>query len=370
MNMSKKFHQWANLALLLSLTLAACGSAPPQSWPGLAATTDTAYVTNTTHLYAVNTADGLKRWQFPKDNDSGIGPFFADPLLVGDKIIITSFNKSAYALNASTGDQVWVFSESKDRLIAPAAVAGGIILIASADSTLYAVDLNSGNRKWTFTAKSGLWAAPLVTDEMIFVPSMDHRLYAVNPSSGAEIWSVELNGALAGTPALTDGVLYIGSLNDTLYALNPQNGRELWSLKTSGWVWGSPLVDGDSLYFGDLQGIVYSVDAKTGAVNWQVQPWQSQSLNDPRASAIRSTPVLIGDKLIVPSEQGIVYALNTKNDGAVLWQKSLDDKNADRLFTNAVVVGNTVLIAPLLAENAIYALNASDGSIQWFFKPQ
>ena len=107
--MLSKFHRWAILAFLLSITLVACGSAPPQSWPGLAATADTAYVTNNGHLYAVNTADHLKRWQFPKDNDSSIGPFFADPLLVGDKIIITSFNKSAYALNVSTGDQVWVF---------------------------------------------------------------------------------------------------------------------------------------------------------------------------------------------------------------------------------------------------------------------
>jgi outer membrane protein assembly factor BamB len=54
----------------------------------------------------------------------------------------------------------------------------------------------------------------------------------------------------------------------------------------------------------------------------------------------------------------------------VLWQKNIDDQNADRLFTNPALVGDTVLIAPLLAENAIYALNVSDGSVRWFFKPQ
>jgi len=356
---------FAILLALAALALAACGTAPAQSWSGVAISADaaTVYVTRSTHLYALNTrASGQTLWQFPPDNDNNIGPFYADPALAGDTLIITSYNKSVYALDANSGAQKWAFAQSKDRYIAPAAVFGDTVYAASADNTLYALDLASGNLKWTFDkATAGLWGAALPAEDKVFVPSMDHNLYAVDAATGNQLWAVTLNGALAGAPALGDGVIYVGSLNDTLYALDMADGSEQWTVKADGWVWGTPLVVGETLYFGDLAGNVYSVDALSGGIHWKSQV----------GGAVRGAPSLSGDTLIVPVDDvsnGIVVALNAA-DGSTRWQKIIDERNADRMLANPVIANDAALIVPMNAEKLIYALSLGGGAELWAVKP-
>ncbi len=359
--MTIKFHRLAILAALAALVLAACGAAPSQSWSGVAASADgaTAYITGNTHLYALNlNASGAKRWQFPADNDGKIGPFYADPMIVGDMLIVTSFNKSVYAIDANSGTQKWVFSQSQDRYIAPAAVYGDTVYAASADNNLYALDL-SGNLQWTFDkAQAGLWGAPLPTEKVVYVPSMDHTLYAVDAATGKQLWSKTLNGALAGAPALGADTIYVGTLGDTLYALDSANGSERWTVEADGWVWSTPLVVGDTLYFGDLAGSVYSVNTADGEVNWKA----------PLGGSVRATPALSGETLVIPADNGIVYAVNTA-DGSIAWQTEIDLRNADRLLANPLAVGDAVLIVPMNAEKLVYALNISSGAEMWTFKP-
>src|SRR6185503_9966132 len=126
--MAFKLHRISILALPVALALAACGQAPPQSWPGLARSADgsTLYLAANTHVYALdaNTSSitGAKRWQFPADN-SNLGPFQADPAVTDSMIIVTSVapKGKVYALDMN-GLKKWEFSESQDRLIAPATI--------------------------------------------------------------------------------------------------------------------------------------------------------------------------------------------------------------------------------------------------------
>ncbi|HLF00785.1 MAG TPA: PQQ-binding-like beta-propeller repeat protein, partial [Anaerolineales bacterium] len=101
------------LTALTALTLAACGAAPAESWSGVAVASDSdrVYVTQATHVYALkpNGSAYEKAWQFPVDNDSKIGPFYSDPAVVGDLVIVTSYNKSVYALSTDNGALQWEF---------------------------------------------------------------------------------------------------------------------------------------------------------------------------------------------------------------------------------------------------------------------
>ncbi|HKZ70475.1 MAG TPA: PQQ-binding-like beta-propeller repeat protein [Anaerolineales bacterium] len=375
--MTFKLHHFPFLAAVAAFALAACGAAPAQSWAGVTVSTEasTAYIADGTHLYALNTNDGTVRWQLPPQSsggflgglfgggtDSGVnlGSVFADPVLVDDTLIVTSFNKSVFALDAVNGTLQWTFSESKDRLIAPAAVYGDTIYVASADNSLYALDM-SGQRKWAFTTQNGLWGAALPTEDVVYMPSMDKNLYAVDAATGIELWHVELDGAIAGTPALSvDGkTIFVGTLSDTLYALSTEDGAERWTVEATGWVWGTPLVTEATIYFGDLQGSVFAVDVVEGNTVW----------NKELGGSIRAKFALSDDTLIVPSDDiatGIVYALNAV-DGSILWQKVIDDRNADRLLANPVIVGEVVLIVPITADKLVYALDVATGDVRWTF---
>ena len=136
--MIQKIHKWL-LGSLIALLVSACGAAPAQSWPGLAASPDTVYIAFGANVFALNTADGLPRWKFPAEGSNITGEFFSDPVLDGDALYVTSYNKSAYAVEAKTGKLIWEFKGSKDRLIAAPTVSGDAVYIASADNNLYAL---------------------------------------------------------------------------------------------------------------------------------------------------------------------------------------------------------------------------------------
>jgi outer membrane protein assembly factor BamB len=112
------------------------------------------------------------------------------------------------------------------------------------------------------------------------------------------------------------------------------------------------------VYFGDLQGTVFAVDAVEGSTQWTFEA----------GGAIRGTPVVSGDTLMVMIDGGTVYALNIA-DGAKKWEHVIDEKNADRLLSNPVVVGDKLLIVPLTADQLIYALKIADGTEAWTYKP-
>ena len=136
-------------------------------------------------------------------------------------------------------------------------------------------------------------------------------------------------------------------------------------MKADGWVWTTPLVVNDRLYFGDLQGSVFAVDAATGDVQWKVQPVQE-------SGSVRANIVLTGEGTLIVAvddiTNGTVVALNIA-DGSEKWRQVLDPQNADRMLSNPVVMGDTVLIVPLNADQLVYALNVGAGDTSWTFKP-
>ncbi len=375
--MTPNLHRFLIITSIIGLLLAACGAAPSSSWSGLAVSDDSAtiYVTQASHLYAV-APGGTKRWQFPADN-STLGPFYADPVIAGDTIYLTSYDKKAvYALNASDGLLKWSYPASTeqplfvlpgstdpalpaDRLIAPVTVYQDTVYIPSADNSLYAITLD-GTYKWKFTTGASLWGAIVPVEDTLLVPSMDHNLYAIDAATGSQTWVANLDGAVAGSPALSpdSATVYVGTLSDTLYAIDVETGATNWTVTAGGWVWGTPLVVEDTLYFGDMQGNLFSVNADGGSLNWKVQP----------GGTIRATPALVGESLIVVTDQGKVYSIGAAS-GTKEWEKELDEKNADRLLTNPVLVGDVVIIVPLAADQLIYAIDPANGEQRWTYKP-
>ncbi len=361
--------------LLLALLLSACGAAPSESWSGVtlseSGATPTLYIANNTHLYALDPANGALRWQAPPKDERGfleglfspsaginLGAIHADPALADNLLILTSFNKSVYALNADSGELEWTFTGPTDRLIAPATVYENTVYVASADNFLYALDLE-GKLKWKFETKAGLWGAALPTAERIYVPSLDHNLYAVD-ANGKQLWAASLNGALAGAPALSadQKIVFVGTLSDALYALDAATGQVRWTANADGWVWGAPLVVEDTVYFADFEGSVYSVNADEGETIWKTQI----------DGLVRGSPALASETLIIAADEGVVYALDPA-DGSKKWEKVIDDQNADRLLASPVIVDDLAVIVPLNADQLVYALSLDNGQVKWTFKP-
>ena len=358
------------LALTGMLLLSACSASASlgQSWPGLSADADTAYLADGAQIYAVRLRDTAELWRYPAKPDAKMS-FYADPVLLGDgRLVIGSagtdhclyvIDTTKVAADTKTPDANCFFAAAQDRWVASPLVVDNVVYAPNNDGTLYAVDLAKGELLWSLEIGGGghLWAKPVTDGKTLYVSSLDHHLYAIDLTSHKVTWAVDLGGSVPSAPALSaDGkTLYVGSLASKVFALNAANGSTLWEIKTQQWVWGSPSVDGDVIYTADIKGQLYALDAATGKIIWNEQP----------ADAITGSPLVLSDKVIVTTESGGIFAY--AKDGKQLWPSSIKGK----LYTSAVQSGDFILVAPLATGAEYYmTILSTDGVVQPSFKPQ
>jgi outer membrane protein assembly factor BamB len=366
-----KKHPLILLVILLAVLLSGCtgGSRRLQfsSWPGVTvnAEAQTAYIADNMYVYSINLENGAELWRFPEKGNTNIA-FFAAPALTtdGQVLVVASYDKVLYFLNAETGVELSSFKEAKDRYIASPLVTDQGIFVPNADGKLYALD-PSGQKLWEFKTSKPLWSKPTAdpSGEYIYLSGMDHYVYAINAKNGALKWqSADLGGAVADSPSLDAGVLYVGTFGSHIYALDANNGQPVWSApyKASAWVWGSPAVVTDHLYFGDIDGNLYALQAKDGQETWRINASEKTGPQGP----VVSTPLVISDTLYITSQDSSIYAYSL--DKTQLWKQTVQSK----LYAPAVQAGDLVLVAPVEVDQVLIAFAAEGGAQKWAFVPE
>lgn len=347
-----------------ALILGAC-SPTSSNWPGLAADSQTAYLTNGSQVIAVRLNDRAELWKYPQKADSK-KVFYANPVILPDgRILVGSAGTDhcLYVLDPSKIDAdtkepaaSCLFSEDKDRWIAAPLVYDNTIYAPNNDGILYAVDLTSGQLLWSLRIGSGghLWAAPITDGKTLFISSLDHYVYAVDIQSHAITWKADLAGSVSSPPALSaDGkTLYVGSFAAKAFALDAANGSIVWQTATKNWVWGTPAIDGETVYFADLSGNIYALDAASGAQTWSVQP----------DGSITGNPLVLNDQLLVVSESGVVTMLDQQGKNA--WTTTY--VTPGKIYTTPAVSGDLILIAPMGDKSHLIALD-KDGKQVWTY---
>jgi outer membrane protein assembly factor BamB len=245
-----------------------------------------------------------------------------------------------------------------NRIIGGVTVADGVVYVGLASGAVYAVDATTGQDLWRFEADRDVWAAPLVTDGTVFVAALDHSLYALDVATGEPRWSKALGAALAGTPSVSsDGqTIFVGTFGSRLLALDTATGDERWSKATSNWVWSGPALDNGVIYFADVAGTVYALDAATGDEVWApVKP----------GGQMRARPVLTGDLLYVGDRQGNLFALD-RATGVVRHTQTLKGQ----ILAAPLAAGDLILVAPFGGDNLVVAYTpALDTAVRWAFAP-
>ena len=228
---SKKIFGVLLLSFLLgSLVLTACSSSgmlAGGSWPAVNADdAGKVYLAYKTEVYAIDSGNGGMLWTYPEKADNA-QQFFSQPALLGDNVIIGSYNHKLSALNKDRGSLTWTFEGATGKYISGILVDQEQIFAPNGDHNLYALD-KDGNKLWTFQTKNALWAKPVADAAKIYLSSMDHSLYAVDRQNGTQVWATELDAASMFSPVLVDNTLYIGTIDGSFYALNAANGTILW----------------------------------------------------------------------------------------------------------------------------------------------
>jgi outer membrane protein assembly factor BamB len=226
------------------------------------------------NVYAMNATNGKTLWSTPS-LAAGFATVPSSPTVangvvyIGDEgafgwsippnTPITQICYGVYALNATSGAQLWNYNIGYSSGASPV-VVGGVVYYVPEEDNLFALNSSSGAEIWNYSAPMGnlynvnVDSSPAVVDGIVYLGSDEGNIYAFNAASGAILWNCTTGNGTLSTPTFADGVMYIGSSDDNIYALNATNGVELWSYPTSGAV-NSPTVVNGVLYVGESNNI-------------------------------------------------------------------------------------------------------------------
>lgn len=241
------------------------------------------------------------------------------------------------------------------RVFTPPLVAGQRVFVTTADRSLSAYDAQTGARLWNVPARQ---AEPLVLDgpgvllavNDTLVAGLSGRLTGYNPLNGAVRWDAPLATArgVNDIERLVDLVAKVGRLGDTVCArafqssvgcVDANRGTVRWSRSASGTV--GLDADPDRVYGAEGNGVVRAWRTDNGEPLWSTERLLHRGLTAPLAA---------GRSIIVGDAQGYLHLL-AREDGSVL----------NRLSTD----GSAVVTAPLLSGSNLLAVTRNGGVYAW-----
>jgi outer membrane protein assembly factor BamB len=253
-----------------------------------------------------------------------------------------------YKLAADTGDINWEFNPTGG-VSTPPTVVNDIVYFGSKGTdtdilqgTAYAVNASTSQQLWKTVLGWGTFSAPAVDSDHVYIESRAQRdpFYALDRTDGSVVWKYPMPD-FKGNGTVNDGKVYVTGFRDDgrIVALDTQTGDEIWTIETDSQVKTSPAVAEGQLFFGTTGGVFKVVDAETGAPQWDITVGES----------IIGAPSIVDGVVYVSDRSGIVYAFDA-NSGDKRFQHDL----AEGIFTNPVVVDGTIFLGD--RSGMVYAL--------------
>src|SRR2546423_9579384 len=278
-------------------------------------------------LYALDRNTGQQLWSFPPD--AVTGDFSSTTPAVANGIVyfgVNRFGTVVFAVNATTGIEVWRHSGPVANIVSSPTSESGRIYVAFTDGTIRALDATNGQVIWGVIHPGGAYSSPAVADRRRYIAIHNRGLLALDANTGSELWLAPMPGPQWSSPAVENGRGFVGSRDyHKLYCFDAVTGQTLWTATSNDWVQTSPAVANNVVYVGNNAGNVYAFDAATGSLVWQraISP----------GFIIFSSPTVANGVLYVASS---LDASATHFDGKLY---AVDAATGDVLFSDVVSLG-------------------------------
>ncbi|MCW8811297.1 MAG: PQQ-binding-like beta-propeller repeat protein [Ignavibacteriaceae bacterium] len=139
-----------------------------------------------------------------------IGGFFYSGLTIsGNTIYAGNDNGNIYALNVKDGEIIWHF-DTGSKIIMNPAVDVNNVYVGNLAGVFFSLDKNSGEKKWSTSFSGVLNSTPLVTNNLIILPDVLFSLHFLDKETGKVIKSIPLEGRAKLSPVIHKNILFIG----------------------------------------------------------------------------------------------------------------------------------------------------------------
>jgi outer membrane protein assembly factor BamB len=244
-------------------------------------------------LNALNASDGKKLWAF-KTN----GEIKSSPVVVGDRLLIGSYDEFLYCLSTKDGSVLWKFKTNGPVHSTPS-ITNGMAFIAGCDEVFRAIRIADGKQVFNVSSGSYTGASPALRNGAAFYGTFDNEVLSVNlaqkqiawryehpvkkfpyyssaavtatqvvvggrdkmvhglTSAGKEAWTFTTRARVESSPAIADGRVFVGSNDGRFYVLNLTSGAKVWEFDAGGPLAASPAIANGRIVIGTLDGKLF-----------------------------------------------------------------------------------------------------------------
>lgn len=156
-------------------------------------------------------------WKF-KTNDI----IWAVPAIYNETLVVGSFDKHIYALNALTGEKIWSFTTGATNVATPL-ISEGIVYVGSLDSDFYALDLKTGKEIWKYKGGNWFWAKAAIVGNLVYAPCLDNKVYVFDTKTGVKKGEYDLAGQISASPVVVNGKVIVATQNKTMWSIDSGN---------------------------------------------------------------------------------------------------------------------------------------------------
>ncbi|MFA5832468.1 MAG: PQQ-binding-like beta-propeller repeat protein [Bacteroidota bacterium] len=183
-------------------------------------------------VFALNKMTGNLQWQFSTIGDTLDNENFgfdrkaviASPTLYDKKLFVGGRDGYLYALDKSSGKQLWNFDYAVSWVISTVAVKNDILVTGTSDGRfIHAITIHNGKELWRFMTQATVWASPAISENgFVVIPSNDGYVYSLDLETGKELWRFKIGPQIFSSPFLKKNMAYVGSDDGYLYSLETQ----------------------------------------------------------------------------------------------------------------------------------------------------
>ncbi|MBF0104358.1 MAG: PQQ-binding-like beta-propeller repeat protein [Deltaproteobacteria bacterium] len=294
-------------------------------------------------------------------------PETSNPVEENGIIYVGTHANLFYALNSSTGKNLWVY-KNDEPISSTAALSSDRVVFTDLGGWVISLDKATGLLNWKQDLNYEMLGRPLVVNNRVYLLHGEREVIALSADDGHIVWNSTLPAyvqqmTMRGHSSMIpdQNSLYVGLANGRLCRLSLNDGSIVWEknlaipLRVFKDIDSPVVMDGDSLYVGGYFGAVYRVNKQTGAVIWSSEV------------ATGTSPLVLDNVVVVSDTNGAVHGLD-KSDGQQIWFNELEGGvlSAPVLFDAKVFVTTFEKNAYLLdTENGyqIQKINLGGGSL-------
>ena len=259
-------------------------------------------------VVALNPADGKPVAGWPERVNVG-GHVAATPAFDGKKFYVGTNHGDIRTIDAAAGTIGSAIVGTDARVWAEPLLAGGTLYVSSLDKQVRAVDPSTKAVRWTANVGGAVAGNPTLSGDLLVVPTLQSQVVALDARTGEQRWTFVGDNWFWARPLVLGDTVYVASTSGTLYALDLATGKERWRYEAiRGEVRSAPVISGGAIVLAARNGAVAALDPGTGIERWQKQIEKTAFLAD---------PLVLESGVLYVADDGSLYRVTTQDQGTV-----------------------------------------------------